>query len=344
VHTAARCYRPRDLPFLRSVATRRASWLGLVLIGALGLAGCSAGQTTTPTTSSGTSSASSTTTTTATVSRVPTLGRLAGDFAQGKGWGKVKPSEIYNGGDPTGLVQHVVWTSWGGPKAVGTGMSDYVAANEDVAEGTQERATVVAFILGTSCDGKLMYQAVEWYFPQHGQSFDPNRYEDICTGSYVTTTATTLRCVSSQLRFAVARELGRAMSQDGLFFSYTNLSHKACTIEGYARVQVYSKARRPMLTRLAHGGDILLNDPGPRVVTLPSHARAYFGFTWPSTGQPNVKQTGCIDKTTVSSTPPGGSRPQSISLDFGIAPLTPVCRGIGSVTAIAPSSAFFSKP
>jgi len=43
---------------------------------------------------------------------------------------------------------------------------------------------VVAFDLGT-CDGKLMYQAIEWYFPQHGQSFNPNTYQDICTGSYV---------------------------------------------------------------------------------------------------------------------------------------------------------------
>jgi len=43
---------------------------------------------------------------------------------------------------------------------------------------------VVAFDLG-SCDGKLMYQAVEWYFPQHGQAFDAGQYENICTGSYV---------------------------------------------------------------------------------------------------------------------------------------------------------------
>jgi hypothetical protein len=43
---------------------------------------------------------------------------------------------------------------------------------------------VVAFDLGT-CDGKLMYQAVEWFFPQHGQSFRPGQYENVCTGHYV---------------------------------------------------------------------------------------------------------------------------------------------------------------
>jgi hypothetical protein len=30
-----------------------------------------------------------------------------------------------------------------------------------------------------------MYQAVEWYFPQHGQTFHAGQYEDICTGGYV---------------------------------------------------------------------------------------------------------------------------------------------------------------
>ncbi|HTS95726.1 MAG TPA: hypothetical protein VMI33_03825 [Streptosporangiaceae bacterium] len=113
-----------------------------------------------------------------------TLGQLAGDFAQGTGFGQVKPAKIFNGGDPTGLVTHVVWSSWGGARATATGTSDYVGPNQSVAQGTEETATVVAFNLG-SCDGKLMYRAVEWYFPQHGQSFNPGVYENICTGTYV---------------------------------------------------------------------------------------------------------------------------------------------------------------
>ena len=115
---------------------------------------------------------------------VPTLGQPAGVFAHGEGFGQVKPSKIFNGGDPTGLVSHVAWKSWGGARAVATGISDYVGPNQSVARGTEEAATVVAFNLGT-CDGKLMYRAVEWYFPQHKQVFDPGRYEDICTGTYV---------------------------------------------------------------------------------------------------------------------------------------------------------------
>jgi hypothetical protein len=115
---------------------------------------------------------------------VPTLGQLAGDFAHGEGFGQVKPSKIFNGGDPTGLVTGVVWSSWGGAQATGTGTAEYLQPNQTIAQGTEESATVVAFDLGT-CDGKLMYQAVEWYFPQHGQSFNPDTYEDVCTGSYV---------------------------------------------------------------------------------------------------------------------------------------------------------------
>lgn len=48
---------------------------------------------------------------------------------------------------------------------------------------TREAATVVAFNLGL-CGGKLMYRAVEWYFPQHEQAFNPSQYENICTGGY----------------------------------------------------------------------------------------------------------------------------------------------------------------
>jgi hypothetical protein len=115
----------------------------------------------------------------------PTLGQPAGIFLSGSvGFGEVKPSEIFNGGDPTGLVTHIVWSSWGGAQAVGIGKSDYVGPNQTVASGTEQAATIIAFGLG-NCDGKLMYKSLEWYFPEHGQSFDPSHYENICTGTYV---------------------------------------------------------------------------------------------------------------------------------------------------------------
>lgn len=114
----------------------------------------------------------------------PTLGQLAGVFAHGQGFGQVEPATIFNGGDPTGLVKHISWQSWGAAKAIGYGKAEYVGPNQSVATGTQKPATVVAFHLGM-CDGKLMYQAVEWYFPGEGQSFNAKQYENVCTGSYV---------------------------------------------------------------------------------------------------------------------------------------------------------------
>lgn len=115
---------------------------------------------------------------------IPTLGRPAGVFARGAGFGLVRPARIFNGGDPTGLVTGIAWASWGGASATGTGTSEYVGSGQSVATGREETATVVAFDLGP-CDGRLMYRAVEWYFPQHGQAFRVGQYEDICTGSYV---------------------------------------------------------------------------------------------------------------------------------------------------------------
>ncbi|HEV3068536.1 MAG TPA: hypothetical protein VGY50_11850 [Streptosporangiaceae bacterium] len=115
---------------------------------------------------------------------VPVLGRPAGVFAQGTGFGQARPARIFNGGDPTGLVTKVAWKSWGAPRAVASGISEYVGAGQSVATGTPQPVTVVAFKLGT-CHGTRMYKAVEWYFPQHGQAFNPGRYENICAGRYV---------------------------------------------------------------------------------------------------------------------------------------------------------------
>ena len=139
-----------------------------------------------PTVSPGTATVPASTSPSATPAAAPTLGQLAGDFAHGQGFGQVKPAKIFNGGDPTGLVTNVVWSSWGGTQATATGTAEYVGPNQSVASGTEESATVVAFDPGT-CDGKYMYQAIEWYFPQHNQAFNPNAYENICTGSYVGT-------------------------------------------------------------------------------------------------------------------------------------------------------------
>lgn len=181
--------------------------------------------------------------------------------------------------------------------------------------------------------------AVSFIDPQHGWILLPQaallRTTDGVHWATYPVPGVLSSCTTAQLHLAVARMLGRAMSQDGLFFSYTNVSNVSCTLDGYPRLQVYGQGKRAMLTRLAHGGGIFFSDPGPRLVTLVPHASAYFGFSWPSTNQPNVDQIGCIGNVTVASTPPGGSTTSTISLDFAKEPLTPVCKGVGGVTAVA---------
>jgi hypothetical protein len=109
---------------------------------------------------------------------------LAGPWAPNqKGYGHARPGTVFNGGDPTGLVTHIHWSSWGGAKAIGTGTSDYVGPNQSVAMGTEEPARIVAFHLG-SCHGRRAYDAVEWYFLLHDGRFSAGTYIDPCTGTY----------------------------------------------------------------------------------------------------------------------------------------------------------------
>jgi hypothetical protein len=111
---------------------------------------------------------------------VPVLGHKQGPYQDG--YGDPRPTTIFNGGDPTGLVKSIHWFSWGGSMATGDGTALY--APGIVADGSMEPAKVVAFNLGM-CHGKLAYRAVEWYLPQHGGHFDRHTYINACTGDGV---------------------------------------------------------------------------------------------------------------------------------------------------------------
>lgn len=110
---------------------------------------------------------------------------LAGPWSIGqKGYGHAKPRTIFNGGDPTGLVKMIHWTSWGGHRAIGTGTAEWVGPHQSVAQGQFEKgAKVVLFQLGSS-HGRSAYNAIEWYFPSHGQKFSSGTYINACTGTY----------------------------------------------------------------------------------------------------------------------------------------------------------------
>jgi hypothetical protein len=49
------------------------------------------------------------------------LGGVVYDAPNGEGWGSMEPGTIFNGGDPSGLISEVHWSSWGGAFALGRG-------------------------------------------------------------------------------------------------------------------------------------------------------------------------------------------------------------------------------
>lgn len=51
----------------------------------------------------------------------PRLGAKAFAAPYGDGFGAVRPSDIFNGGDPSGHVFDIVWKSWGESVAIGHG-------------------------------------------------------------------------------------------------------------------------------------------------------------------------------------------------------------------------------
>ena len=96
-----------------------------------------------------------------------------------KGYGSARPRTIDGGQDSAGIVSGVTWSSWGGSQATGSGTALYSAPGQSAAEGTEQKATVVAADLGR-CGGKPAYRKLTWYFPQHGEKLDLGGALDIC--------------------------------------------------------------------------------------------------------------------------------------------------------------------
>ena len=55
--------------------------------------------------------------------RTVVLGSKRGALPARYGFGTARPSAIFNGGDPSGLVTHIHWTSWGQSVATGRGLN-----------------------------------------------------------------------------------------------------------------------------------------------------------------------------------------------------------------------------
>ena len=96
----------------------------------------------------------------------PVLGSLFGSGQQG--FGRAHPSHIYAGGDPTSIVKHIHWHSWGAKHSTAHHATAFwVPPQGPVANGRLAEATVVASDLGI-CNGRLAYGRIQWWFPTHG--------------------------------------------------------------------------------------------------------------------------------------------------------------------------------
>jgi hypothetical protein len=112
---------------------------------------------------------------------VPILGYPRASRSTGtQGWGTIRPKNIFNGGDPSGLVKDISWSSWGGARALGKGMGFEVPSTGPVSAGHFASAVVVAFDLGT-CDKHWSYLRVRWYFHGHNPKLlESTKFESTC--------------------------------------------------------------------------------------------------------------------------------------------------------------------
>src|SRR5271169_1536490 len=86
------------------------------------------------------------------------LGSFAYAGSIGVGWGTEHPSEIFNGGDPSGLVSRIHWKSWGGSTADGQGSTSIFKSGGGY-YNTQVPAQLHTYDLGRcTAHGRLAYR------------------------------------------------------------------------------------------------------------------------------------------------------------------------------------------
>jgi hypothetical protein len=108
----------------------------------------------------------------------PTLGVVWSPGGQ-RGYGHVEPRTVFNGGDPTGMVDRVRWHGWGANRAVGVGRG-WSPRGSNQPGFRRVRVRLVASGLGT-CRGRPAYTGIVFFFLVAGRYERGARY-DICSG------------------------------------------------------------------------------------------------------------------------------------------------------------------
>jgi hypothetical protein len=115
----------------------------------------------------------------------PVLGSNVFIPRTGVGWGTYQPKEIFNGGDPAGMVHGISWTYWGQPEAYGYGKTYIFKPNGGYYPGSVA-AELRAYDLGRCTpNGPLAYQLLEAREPsapggKFGQWFPWNNGKSLC--------------------------------------------------------------------------------------------------------------------------------------------------------------------
>jgi hypothetical protein len=109
---------------------------------------------------------------TAIADSTPTLG-VAHPNEWAEGFGTVRPNTFSIASTASSTVRQIAWDSWGGPQAIGHGVTYGGVDDPDVA------VQVVAFDLG-DCNGQFVYRQVARVAP--GQSFNAGDGHNVCHG------------------------------------------------------------------------------------------------------------------------------------------------------------------
>jgi Domain of unknown function (DUF4232) len=100
-------------------------------------------------------------------------------------------------------------------------------------------------------------------------------------------------CSTSQLTVAADSGSGAysAAGNQGIAFIIINLSHRACSLKGYPRLQLYPSSYKGNSIKVIHGGGGIFVAVAPRSVVIEPGATASFGINWGDAynqGDPNA--------------------------------------------------------
>jgi hypothetical protein len=117
----------------------------------------------------------------------PVLGGKSFAAPYGKGFGTAEPSEIFNGGDPSGSVTKITWTGWGNPSAIGYGLNPIFKPHGGYYR-KPARAELRATDLG-KCGNQAAYTKLEVRIPKKpggklGKWFSWSGAKTICKPPY----------------------------------------------------------------------------------------------------------------------------------------------------------------